>query len=199
MKSMPLNTIPSSQRQPGRPQDETIHRAALKAVLEILGEQGFDKLTFETVAARAGTSRPALYRRWKNKEILIAEALESQRAPLTVPNTGSLRSDLRQAADDFIVHFATPLGRQAILDILRANVQHNPSAQAWQAAYGLPRQDSFRMVFTRAIKQGELSPSSDISTMMFILSAVLLHTCLLGSTDRPQLDSVIDFVIDQAN
>jgi AcrR family transcriptional regulator len=53
-------------------------------------------LTMESVAKRAGTSEPVLYRRWPNKDQLVLAAMEHYRNanPIALPDTGALRSDL---------------------------------------------------------------------------------------------------------
>src|SRR3569833_3980312 len=49
-----------------------------------------------SVAVRARTSEPVLYRRWANKDRLVLAALDHHRTahPVADPDTGSLRGDL---------------------------------------------------------------------------------------------------------
>src|SRR6201995_5015632 len=56
----------------------------------------YARLTMESVARRAGTSEPVLYRRWPNKDQLVLAAMEHYRKanPIDLPDTGALRSDL---------------------------------------------------------------------------------------------------------
>src|SRR3954452_8735043 len=67
----------------------------LDATLEVLADVGYDRLTMDAVAARAKASKATLYRRWTNKVSLVVEALQHQKGPNVVPDTGSLRNDLR--------------------------------------------------------------------------------------------------------
>jgi len=57
---------------------------------------GYENLTMEAVADRAGTSRAVLYRRWGNRGALVIAALRRHRPMLSgeVPDTGSLRGDV---------------------------------------------------------------------------------------------------------
>ena len=59
----------------GRPRDARIDAAALDAAAALLLEVGYADLTLAAVAARAGTSRPAVYRRWPTKAHLVHEAV----------------------------------------------------------------------------------------------------------------------------
>lgn len=73
-----------------------LEAAILDAAWQELAEVGFPRLTIESVARRARTSVPVLYRRWAGKEALVIAAIERYRAthPVEIPDTGSLRSDL---------------------------------------------------------------------------------------------------------
>ncbi len=85
-----------AQRPRTRRRGEELETAILDAAWAELVEAGFPKLTMESVAARAGTSVPVLYRRWSGKEALVLAAIERYRIshPVVVPDTGSLRGDL---------------------------------------------------------------------------------------------------------
>ena len=69
--------------------------AILDAAWAVLIEQGYTGFTFEAIAARAGTSRPVLYRRWPQRDDLLLATLHKFWAskPIEVPDTGSLRDD----------------------------------------------------------------------------------------------------------
>ncbi|MFZ2625286.1 MAG: helix-turn-helix domain-containing protein, partial [Propionibacterium sp.] len=51
-----------------------LEAALLDAAWQVLLEVGYDELTFEAVAAVAGTSRAVLYRRWPAKPELVRAA-----------------------------------------------------------------------------------------------------------------------------
>lgn len=75
---------------------EELESAILGAGWDVLVEDGYARLTMGSVAARAHTSEPVLYRRWANKDQLVMAALEHYRIqhPVTAPDTGALRGDL---------------------------------------------------------------------------------------------------------
>ena len=61
-------------RSAGRPRDPRIESAALEAARTLLLEDGWSGLSMASVAARAGTTKPALYRRWLSLPHLVYEA-----------------------------------------------------------------------------------------------------------------------------
>ncbi|KRC59491.1 MULTISPECIES: TetR-like C-terminal domain-containing protein [unclassified Nocardioides] len=65
----------SSTRTTGRPRDPRIEQAAVAAVRELLAEGGYAAVTGTAVAARAGTTKAALYRRWPALPHLVHEAV----------------------------------------------------------------------------------------------------------------------------
>jgi AcrR family transcriptional regulator len=69
--------------------------AVLDAAWDVLINQGYQGFTFEAVAARAGTSRPVLYRRWPSRnDLLLATIAKFWRSnQIAVPDTGNLRDD----------------------------------------------------------------------------------------------------------
>jgi AcrR family transcriptional regulator len=75
---------------------EARERAILAAVIELLGEQGYEAMTMDAVAARAHASKTTIYKRWRGKPELVKAAVDTYvagRVPSSV-DTGSLRGDL---------------------------------------------------------------------------------------------------------
>jgi AcrR family transcriptional regulator len=75
---------------------EERERAILAAVVELLGETGYEAMTMDAVAARAHASKTTIYRRWPGKPELVKAAVDSYvvgRLPISA-DTGSLRGDL---------------------------------------------------------------------------------------------------------
>ena len=73
----------------GRPRDPRIDEAVLRAAAELVEEVGYADLTIAAIAERAGTTKPAIYRRWPSKAHLRARGgLPRRRADLALPDTG---------------------------------------------------------------------------------------------------------------
>ncbi|MER5390054.1 TetR/AcrR family transcriptional regulator [Saccharopolyspora sp. NPDC002686] len=78
---------------PTRRRGTALENAITDAAWEVLVEQGYNGFTYEAVAARAGTSKPVLYRRWPQRADLLIATLTRYWRPLDIPDTGSLRQD----------------------------------------------------------------------------------------------------------
>jgi AcrR family transcriptional regulator len=80
----------------GRPRDPRRREAILHAAIALVAEVGYDRMTVEALAHRAGVSKPTIYRRWpQGKPAIVAEAIHAKRAAAgPPPDTGSLRGDL---------------------------------------------------------------------------------------------------------
>jgi AcrR family transcriptional regulator len=98
----------------GRPRDPRIDSAVLRATVELLAETGYSGLLVSAIAERAGTSKPAIYRRWPSKAHLVHEAVFPIGAATAVPDTGSLPEDLREMVRRTMVVLTTPAARAAL-------------------------------------------------------------------------------------
>ena len=54
-------------RGPGRPRSEKARKAVIRSTLKLLERVGFNELSIEAVAAKAGVGKATVYRWWKNK------------------------------------------------------------------------------------------------------------------------------------
>lgn len=92
-------TLPNAQAPRGkssRRRGEALDSALLEAAWEELREVGYSALTFESVAARARTSRAVIYRRWPARRELVLAAIRNRQIVDEFPGTdaGNLRDDL---------------------------------------------------------------------------------------------------------
>ncbi|WP_407684944.1 TetR/AcrR family transcriptional regulator [Mycobacterium sp. HUMS_1102779] len=98
----------------GRPRDPRIDGAVLRATVELLAETGYSGLSIAAIAQRAGTSKPAIYRRWPGKAHLVHEAVFPVGAATAIPDTGSLRHDLREMVCRTVAFLSNPAARAAL-------------------------------------------------------------------------------------
>jgi AcrR family transcriptional regulator len=82
----------------GPVRSEAARVAILDATAGLFAERGYEHLTIEGVAARAGVGKQTIYRWWRSKGPLVAECLlEGRLLPqqLDLPDTGDVRADMR--------------------------------------------------------------------------------------------------------
>ncbi len=95
MKSQPKRTC--RPNPPGtRRRGPVLEAAIFEVVLQELARTGYVNFSIERVAAKAGTSKPVIYRRWPSRARLVYAALRAKRpfASPTAPDTGTVRGDL---------------------------------------------------------------------------------------------------------
>ena len=113
--------------QSGRPRNPLIDEAVLRAAAELVLEVGYADLTIAAIAERAGTSRPAIYRRWPSKAHLVHEAaFRDGDEALALPDTGSLHDDLAEMLRRTAAAFAHPVAR-ALTPGLMAEIAADPT------------------------------------------------------------------------
>ena len=95
---MTLNTARRPEKIRGRKRDTGRTDAILEAAEELLLDVGYDKLRIQDVAERAGSGTGAIYRRWPNKEALVAEAIRNMPDP-DAEVTDDPVADLRALVD----------------------------------------------------------------------------------------------------
>jgi AcrR family transcriptional regulator len=92
------SAVTTRSRGPGRPRSASTHTAILNATIDLLSEVGYDALSIEGVAARAGVGKQTIYRRFASKNVLIGFAVvengDRVTWPDSVPDTGDIHADL---------------------------------------------------------------------------------------------------------
>jgi len=159
----------------GRPRDPRCDEAIYEAAVTLCAEAGFDGMTLEAVAARAGVSKPTIYRRCpEGKAQLVAAAIAWRReAKPQSPDTGTLRGDLLATVRDMVAHMrenaqlAAGLTRQ-----LRASAE---LAEIFRVHVIEPERARWIALVERAESRGELVPGAAPSLFPDVAPS-LIHT-----------------------
>jgi AcrR family transcriptional regulator len=95
MADVSTDPAPNDGRKQERRRGADLEDAILDAAWEQLTSEGYGHFTIDTVAARARTSKPVLYRRWKTSDELLHAAIRHRGTVTEVPDpdTGTLRGD----------------------------------------------------------------------------------------------------------
>lgn len=95
-------------RSQGRPRDSRIDEAVLRATVELLEVIGYNRLTIPLVAARAGATAPAVYRRFPTKIELVYEAVFPTPPSAELPLDGDIEQCVRQLIRASVELFSAP-------------------------------------------------------------------------------------------
>ncbi len=160
---------------------QRVTQQLLQATLGILEREGVDGLKMELVAERAGVHKTTLYRRYGDINELVKAVIEAvDMSVASLPDTGSLRGDVRAMVESFTRHFSEP----GVLAIIRWVVRHRPSDSAlvaWIDAYWLDHSRVYQVVFDRAEARGEpVQRERFMLAMELIVGPMLLRQLVTG-------------------
>ena len=189
---------PSTSRPPGRPRDPRLQEAIGEATIGLLAEAGYEALTMEAVACRAGTTKAAIYRRWPSKAALVADVFAT-RAQSTVwlPDTGDLRADLTAHISSVITTLTgEPVGR-AVLNVVVAGGVHPELADLLRSGFVRSRRHIVSAIIDAAVARGELPPGANAEFAADVLLGPVYYRLLVsGDPVGPDLaPALVDLVV----
>ena len=194
MTAAPAADVAAARRPPGRPMDGRVSAEILEAAVTLLTEEGFSGVSVDTVAATAGVSKATIYRRWSSKEALLLEAASCvSGGPQDLPDTGSLRGDLRALYEGFLPALIDGIPGQ-MLPQLVAEGTRNPEIRALLADFSDGRRERWRSVLERAIARGELVDGLDPEVVVDCLTGPLFTRLLI--TGRPLTPELAEQLLD---
>ncbi|WP_026413577.1 TetR/AcrR family transcriptional regulator [Actinomadura oligospora] len=179
--------------RPTRRRGAALEDAILGAAVDELTESGFAGLTMDRVAARAGTNKNAIYRRWPNRLALGVAAYQRLTTTVPVPDTGSLREDALELLRGANRHWSSPLG--AILRELMAaagGASELVGRLQDRSAVAAP----WLTVLGRAVARGEVAPEA-LHPRVATVAIVLLRDefVVRGAPSAP--DDVLVEIVDE--
>ena len=106
----------TNHRRQGSRRDPAIDTAVLRAARELLVERGYSATTIDLIAATAGVSRPAVYRRWSSKAQLVHEAVFPDLGP--EPPEDDFVAEITRLCAGAVRMYGDPTVREAIPGLL---------------------------------------------------------------------------------
>jgi AcrR family transcriptional regulator len=167
------------QTRTGRPRSPEIDTAVLDATLAVLGESGYARFNLEEVARRAGTTKPAIYRRWPTRQQLVLAALGSRLGELSAPDSGCTLCDLDEALKVFVVAF-----KRLPPDVLAPLLADCTAAPELRAAFMStlfdPPRAAVEQTLRRATARGDLRADVDLALTLDLLGSLVHYRALFG-------------------
>ncbi|MFD7919854.1 TetR/AcrR family transcriptional regulator [Streptomyces sp. NPDC059740] len=182
-----------ARRGPGRPRQAHVTRAVLDAVVELVAESGMNALTMDAVAARAGVSKPAMYRRWPTKQELVIAAAESRIGPLTVPDMGDFRAELRAVLTARLEAYRQPGVGRLLAGVIGAAAEAGAEPGGYRD-YTSRVMGETRHLLERGIARGDVRPDLDVADAATLVAAALVFR-MVGEQQMPD-ESLVESMVD---
>jgi AcrR family transcriptional regulator len=168
----------------GRPRSLISHQAILRATLELLAEVGYERMSIEAIAKNAKVGKTTIYRRYKGKEELVADAIESIREEVVIPDTGNFWDDIDALIENTARITLNPLGRQAVATIISSASSNSEFARIYSEKYLQPRKEAFSVVVKRAKIRNEVRVDLDANFVFDVMSGMMLYGLIFSPTSE---------------
>ena len=191
--SAPATVEPGATSRVGRPRSQAREEEILEAALESLVAEGYDAMTIEGIATRVGAGKATVYRRWRNKAELVADAI--RRHPgLDVPlvDTGDVRADLRTFLRAMVDAFRGIDG--ALMSTFTAErIRHPELAAEFDRQFVENRRAHLRRIVQGGVDRAELPATTDVELLAGVGPALLMQELVYGRKFGPDLaDRIVE-------
>jgi AcrR family transcriptional regulator len=176
------------RRPPGRPRDPAVDQAILAAAAQELAEAGFQAMSIQAVAQRAGVGKPAIYRRWASKQDLVLEVLERSTDQPQMPAKGTARQRLTAFLQAWSRAMQDERATRISSALLGEAYRNQVLGEAVRKAFIDTRRQKVLTVLREAVEQGELGPGVDLELAAdVLLGPLLLRRLITQATVSPAL------------
>ncbi len=165
--------------QPGRPRDPEIDSRVLAVAREHLATRGYEAMSLAAVAAEAGTTRQAVYRRWPTKADLATASIAAmsraaERTPTDDPYADLVR-ELRAYA-----HGVGRPGGVSLVGTMLVDATDPQLVALYRERIVLPRRAQLRAILERARDGDLIAPDADLETVLPMLTGAYYASALAG-------------------
>ena len=179
-KAEPATRDGPPRKSVGRKRDHSRDPVILDATLAVLAETGYDRMTIDQVAARAGMARATVYRRWPTKADLVLDAVSQlsrgdvgELDVAHLPDTGTLRGDMIAMIQPFDDE-QQQVRIQAMTGLLALARTDERLADAATGAGIRPWVDLNRLLIQRAVERGEYPPPADLDLLAELIPTMCI-------------------------
>jgi AcrR family transcriptional regulator len=148
-------------RSAGRPRNPELDRAILAAAEQQLREAGYAGMSLDSVAAAAGTTVPAVRRRFRGKASLAVAVIDSLRVEGMPAASGPPRGRALAILENFRTNLLRANSMAVVGTLLAEERRHPELLVAFRARLAEPRRAALRQVLAEGISSGELPDSAD--------------------------------------
>ncbi len=147
-----------------------------------MAKGGVDALSFGAVAERAGTTRPAVYRRYRDRTTLAVAAIASLAASNVPQRTGELLTDLTNELASFRSGLTRLNGLGIVGAVLSGSTDPTITA-AYRATVVAPRRARIAAIIAAGVESGELhADTADQKVLVTMCTGSWYGFALAGSS-----------------
>lgn len=186
-------------RPRGRPRDPEVDTCILASAADILTEGGFEKLSMEAVAARAGVAKASIYRRFPSKVDLIVAMCQTF-TPATAPeiDNGDVRTDLLQLVKFLVEGLSLTSDTGRLMPSMISAAKENLEVREALARFTASRRRRIDAIVQRAKERGELRKGTDADLIGDLLVGAVLYRIVIrgGKADKKFMVGIVDGILD---
>ncbi len=177
-----------------RRRSEKSRKAIVTATRALLLERGFDKLSIEAVAARAGVGKQTIYRWWPSRHALVADVVleDADRILRPVVAGDDVAADVCRWAVELATALTTARGNAMLRILTTAGMEHPDTAERLRAGFSTPLHDTVR---TRLLTGG-FGPETAQHAADAIVGGIVYAILSEGrSFDSARAESIVATVV----
>ncbi|MGR4879280.1 TetR/AcrR family transcriptional regulator [Streptomyces sp. LARHCF249] len=177
-------------------------RAILDAALALVGEVGYNKLTIEAIAARAGVGKQTIYRWWPSKAAVLLDAslslagdAQTQAEWTGFPDTGDLAADLKHVLRATVDELCDEKYEAPARALTAAGATDPELGARFNERLLEPQLALYEARLRTAREAGQLAPDTDLRLTVEMLLGPLTYRWLLRT--RPLTHAFTDALVDR--
>lgn len=171
----------------GRPRDSSIDDAILDEAARMVVENGYGATTIDAVARAAGTTRPAVYRRYASLAQIVSAAVSSRLVFDPVVDSGDLPTDLRRIQQAQVAFFTDPLVVKALPGLIEESSRNDALRNRLLDDVMAPRRAAVATAIDQAAARGDIEVGQNVEHVAdLLIGPLMLRTLLpaLGPVDE---------------
>jgi AcrR family transcriptional regulator len=188
---------PEEGSKGGRPRSMQAQQAILDATLALLAEEGFDAMSMEAIAARAGVGKKTIYRWWSSKDALVIDAIKNlQQTHNPVVDSGSLRDDLIALFRNTFQTWSGAYAKGMAANLLGVMTTHPEVYQAFYEQAFAPRIQRFAQALERAQVRGEIRQDLDADEVVGLLAGPIWYHMFFDMSNKALTPGLAERIVN---
>jgi TetR/AcrR family transcriptional regulator of autoinduction and epiphytic fitness len=182
------------------PRIERSRMVVLRAAVDELGAVGYGAFTIESVAARAGVAKSTIYRHWRDKLDLIADAFETFHVQM-VPSVeaGSPRERIVRLVCH-VAEIVTDSTFSLCIPALIEGAERDPRVREFHHRYSAERRQSLVDLIAEGVATGDFRADVDPDLAALALLGPIFYRRLMTEApfDPDRAGELVDLVLSPA-